>query len=180
MHTGVFWPRGVNIGNRPLIEAKIKGCQRELILGERYVIFMNLIHHMCRWTLINVWNCQYHGSIILVGNQRNVTMVAYGKSIGGMYPGWVGPPLTSSWVINHIQCWPNWVPVGIPLRLINNFVSQCELVFSVNGRQPASCYYVNCLSNVFLHVYALVHDYIKSLNQRISICLVASTLWLYN
>ena len=22
MHTGVIWPRGVNIGNRPLIEAK--------------------------------------------------------------------------------------------------------------------------------------------------------------
>ena len=27
MHTGVIWPRGVNIGNRPLIEAKMKGCQ---------------------------------------------------------------------------------------------------------------------------------------------------------
>ena len=28
MHTGVIWPRGVNIGgNLRLIEAKIKGCQ---------------------------------------------------------------------------------------------------------------------------------------------------------
>ena len=51
MHAGVIWPRGVNIGNRPLVEAKIKGCQvRDWIVGEikRYVMFTNVIHDMCR------------------------------------------------------------------------------------------------------------------------------------
>ena len=55
MLRGVIWPRGVNIGNRPLIEAKMKGCQvRDLIVGETYVMFTNFIHDMCRWRLINV------------------------------------------------------------------------------------------------------------------------------
>ena len=36
MHTGVIWPRGVNIDNRPLIGANIEGCQvRDWIVGER-------------------------------------------------------------------------------------------------------------------------------------------------
>ena len=36
MHTGVIRPRGVNICNRRLIEATMKGCQvREWIVGER-------------------------------------------------------------------------------------------------------------------------------------------------
>ena len=52
-------------------------CRRKISL-----IFTNFIHDMCRWRLINVWNVQYHGLINLVGNQRNVTMTAYGKSIG--------------------------------------------------------------------------------------------------
>ena len=30
MHTGVIHPRGVNIGNRRLIEAKMKECQVRL------------------------------------------------------------------------------------------------------------------------------------------------------
>ena len=55
-------------------------------MRKRYVIFTNFIHDMCRWTLINVLNFQYHGNIILVGTQRNVTMAAYGKSIGGSIP----------------------------------------------------------------------------------------------
>ena len=42
VHTGVIRPRGVNIGNRRLIEAKMKGYQvRNWIVGEinkRYVI----------------------------------------------------------------------------------------------------------------------------------------------
>ena len=45
MHTGIIWPTGVNIRNRPLIEAKMKGRQiRDRIVGERYIIFMNFIH----------------------------------------------------------------------------------------------------------------------------------------
>ena len=53
MHTGVIWPRGFNIGNRPLIEAKMKGCQvKDWIVGERDAIFTNFIHDMCRWRLI--------------------------------------------------------------------------------------------------------------------------------
>ena len=40
MHTGVIWPRGVNLGSRRLIEAKIKGCQvRDWIVGERDMSF---------------------------------------------------------------------------------------------------------------------------------------------
>ena len=36
VRTGVIWPRGVDIGNRPLIETKMKGCQvRDWIVGER-------------------------------------------------------------------------------------------------------------------------------------------------
>ena len=55
MHTDVIWPTGINIGNRPLIEAKMKGCQvRDWIVGERDVIFTNCIHDMGRWRLINV------------------------------------------------------------------------------------------------------------------------------
>ena len=35
MHTGVIWPRGVNIGNRRLIEAEMDECQvRDQIVGE--------------------------------------------------------------------------------------------------------------------------------------------------
>ena len=88
MHTGVIWPRGVNIGNRPLIEAKMKGCQWIV----RDVIFTNFIHDMCRWRLINACNLQYHGLIILVGNERNATMAACGKSIGGICPALGGVP----------------------------------------------------------------------------------------
>ena len=48
MHTGVIWPRGVNIGNRPLIEAKMKGCQvREWIVGERYMSFSRILYMTC-------------------------------------------------------------------------------------------------------------------------------------
>ena len=44
MHTGVIWPRGVNIGNRPLIEVKMKGCQvREWIVGERDMSFSRML-----------------------------------------------------------------------------------------------------------------------------------------
>ena len=40
MHTGVIQPRGVNIGNRPLIVAKMKGCQvRDWVVGERDMSF---------------------------------------------------------------------------------------------------------------------------------------------
>ena len=40
MHTGVIWPRGVNIGNRQLIEAKMNECQvGEWIAGERDMSF---------------------------------------------------------------------------------------------------------------------------------------------
>ena len=36
MHTGVIRPRGVNVDNRRLIEAKIKGCQvRHWTVGAR-------------------------------------------------------------------------------------------------------------------------------------------------
>ena len=48
MHTGVIWPRGVNIGNRPLIEAKIKGCQvGEWIVGERDTSFSRILYMTC-------------------------------------------------------------------------------------------------------------------------------------
>ena len=61
MHTGVIWPRGVNIGNRPLIEAKMKGCQvRDWIVGEIDMSFSPIfIYDMCRWGLINVYNLQW-------------------------------------------------------------------------------------------------------------------------
>ena len=40
MHAGVIRPRGVNIGNRSLIETKMKGCQfRDCIVGDKDVIF---------------------------------------------------------------------------------------------------------------------------------------------
>ena len=53
MHTGIFWPRGVNIGNRPLFEAKMKGCQvRDWIVGETDVNVTNFIHDICRWRVI--------------------------------------------------------------------------------------------------------------------------------
>ena len=46
MHTGVIWPRGVNIGNRPLIDAKIKGRQvRNWIVGERD--FSRILYMTC-------------------------------------------------------------------------------------------------------------------------------------
>ena len=36
MHTGVIWPRGVNVSNRWLIEAKMKAGQvGDWIVGER-------------------------------------------------------------------------------------------------------------------------------------------------
>ena len=48
MHTCVFWPRGVNIGNRPLIEAKMKGCQvREWIVGEKHMSFSRMLYMIC-------------------------------------------------------------------------------------------------------------------------------------
>ena len=47
MHTRVIWPRGVNIGNRPLIEAKMKGCQvRDWIVGERDMSYLRMLY-MC-------------------------------------------------------------------------------------------------------------------------------------
>ena len=40
MQTGVIQPRGVNIGNPQLIEAKMKGCHvRDWIVGERDMSF---------------------------------------------------------------------------------------------------------------------------------------------
>ena len=48
MHTGIIWPRGVNIGNRPLIEAKMKGCQvREWIVGEKHMSFSRILYMIC-------------------------------------------------------------------------------------------------------------------------------------
>ena len=48
MHTGVIWPRGVNIGNRPLIEAKMKGSQgREWIVGERGMSSSRILYMTC-------------------------------------------------------------------------------------------------------------------------------------
>ena len=43
MHTGVIWPRGVNIGNRPLIEAKMKGCH----VRERDMSFSRMLYMTC-------------------------------------------------------------------------------------------------------------------------------------
>ena len=69
MHTGVVWPRGVNMGNPRLIGAEMEACQvRDWIVGE------------CEWRLINVRNVHYHELKNLAGNQRNVTIAAYGKS----------------------------------------------------------------------------------------------------
>ena len=50
MHTGVIWPRDVNIGNRPLIviEAKMNGCQvRDWIIGERDMSFSRILYTTC-------------------------------------------------------------------------------------------------------------------------------------
>ena len=48
MHTGVIWPRGVNIGNRPLIEATMKGCQvTDWIVGERDMSFSRILYMIC-------------------------------------------------------------------------------------------------------------------------------------
>ena len=48
MRTGVIWPRGVNIGNRPLFEAKMKGCQvRDWIVGERDMSFSQIVYMTC-------------------------------------------------------------------------------------------------------------------------------------
>ena len=48
MPTGVLWPRGVNIGNRSLIETKMKGCQvREWIVGERDTSFSRILYVIC-------------------------------------------------------------------------------------------------------------------------------------
>ena len=47
-HTGVIWPRGVNIDKRPLIEANMKGCQvRDWIVGERDVSFSQILYMTC-------------------------------------------------------------------------------------------------------------------------------------
>ena len=50
MHTGVFWPRarGVDIGNRSLIEAQLKECQvRDWIAGESDMSFSRLLYMTC-------------------------------------------------------------------------------------------------------------------------------------
>jgi len=48
MHTGVIWPTGGNIGNRPLTEAKMKGCQvREWIVGERDMPYSRILYIIC-------------------------------------------------------------------------------------------------------------------------------------
>ena len=48
MHTGVIRPRGVNIGNRRLIEATIKGCQvRDWIVGETDMSFSRILCLIC-------------------------------------------------------------------------------------------------------------------------------------
>ena len=48
MHTGVIWPRGVINGNRPLIEAKMKGCQvRDWIVGEIDRSFSRILYMIC-------------------------------------------------------------------------------------------------------------------------------------
>ena len=50
MHTGVIWPRGVNIGNWQLIEAEMEGCQvRERIVEEMSFPKNNL--HEYEWRL---------------------------------------------------------------------------------------------------------------------------------
>ena len=48
MHTGVLWRGCVNIGNRPLIEANVKGCQvRDWIGGERDMSFSRIVYMTC-------------------------------------------------------------------------------------------------------------------------------------
>ena len=48
MHTGVIWLTGVNIGNRPLIEGKMKGCQvRDWIVGERDKSSSRILYMTC-------------------------------------------------------------------------------------------------------------------------------------
>ena len=55
MHTDVIWPRGVNIGNRPLIEAKMKGCQvREWIVGEKHMSFSRILYMIYVGTYVQV------------------------------------------------------------------------------------------------------------------------------
>ena len=55
MLIGVIRPRGVNIGNWRLIEAKMKSFQvRDWIVEEKDVIFTNGIHDTCEWRLIIV------------------------------------------------------------------------------------------------------------------------------
>ena len=45
---GVIWPRCVNVGNRPLIEAKMKGCHvRDWIVGKRDVSFSRILYMTC-------------------------------------------------------------------------------------------------------------------------------------
>ena len=45
MHTGVVRPRGVNMGNRRLIGAEMKGCQvRDWIVGERDMSFSRILY----------------------------------------------------------------------------------------------------------------------------------------
>ena len=45
MHTGVFWPRGVNIDNQRVIEANMKGCQvRDWIVGKRDMSFSRMLY----------------------------------------------------------------------------------------------------------------------------------------
>ena len=82
MHTGVHWPRGVNMGTRQLIRAENKGCQlRDGIIGERDRQISRILY-MYEWRLINVWNCQYHSFIRpSPRNQRNMTMAPMGKSM---------------------------------------------------------------------------------------------------
>ena len=48
LYTGVIRPRGVQIGNRRLIEAKMKGCQvRDWIIGERDMSFSLILYMPC-------------------------------------------------------------------------------------------------------------------------------------
>ena len=48
MHTGVIRLRGVNMCNRRLLEATMKGCQvRDLIVGERDMQFSRIVYMTC-------------------------------------------------------------------------------------------------------------------------------------
>ena len=55
MHAGLIRPRGVNTGNRPLIETTLKGCQvRDRIVGERDTSFSLILYiDMCLWRLMS-------------------------------------------------------------------------------------------------------------------------------